>query len=164
MFEALEDAGFVTAAVNFTVYRGRVVHPAAVPLLGPVHGPRRFFFFNLWESDRTGAPLSWRRRANGSVDAYATAAARWLVTRDGFDFLVHYLSDYDYASHAAGPAGARAALRRADAALADLAAAAGGLEELLDRYALVVLSDHGQTPVREVAALQPRYVACRARS
>jgi hypothetical protein len=157
LFEALEDAGLVTAVVNFTVYRGRVVHPAAVPLLGPVRGPRRFFFYNLWESDRTGAPLSWRRRANGSVDAYAAAAARWLVTRDGFDFLVHYLSDYDYASHAAGPEGARAALRRADAGLADLVGAAGGLDDLLDRYALVVLADHGQTPVRDVAMLQPRY-------
>jgi Type I phosphodiesterase / nucleotide pyrophosphatase len=157
LFEALEDAGLVTAAVNFTVYRGRVAHAAAVPLLGPVHGPRRFFFYNLWESDRTGAPLSWRRRANGSVDAYATAAARWLVTRDGFDLLVHYLSDYDYASHAAGPEGARAALRRADIGLAELAGAAGGLDDLLDRYALVVLSDHGQTSVRDVAALQTRY-------
>jgi hypothetical protein len=157
LFEALEDTGLVTAAVNFTVYRGRVLHQAAVPLLGPVRGPQRFFFYNIWESDRTGAPLSWRRRANGSVDAYAAAAARWLVTRDGFDFLVHYLSDYDYASHAAGPDGARAALRRADAALADLVGAAGGLDELLDRYALVVLADHGQTPVRDVAMLQPLY-------
>jgi hypothetical protein len=157
LFEALEDAGLVTAAVNFTAYRGRVTHAATIPLLGPVQGPSRFFFYNLWESDRTGAPLSWRRRANGSVDAYATAAARWLVTRDGFDLLVHYLSDYDYASHAAGPEGARPALRRADASLADLVGAAGGLDELLDRYALVVLADHAQTPVHDVAALQPRY-------
>jgi hypothetical protein len=88
LFEALDDAGLATASVNFTVYRGRTTHEAAVPFLGPVRGPRRFFFYNLWESDRTGAPLSWRRRSNGSVDAYAAAAARWLVTRDGFDLLV----------------------------------------------------------------------------
>ena len=36
VFEALEDAGLVTAAVNFTAYRGRTPHPAAVPFLGTV--------------------------------------------------------------------------------------------------------------------------------
>jgi Type I phosphodiesterase / nucleotide pyrophosphatase len=157
MFEAVDDAGFATAAVNFTVYRGRTEHQAAVPFLGPVRGPRRFFFYNVWESDRTGAPLSWRSRSNGSVDAYAAATARWLVTRDGFDLLVYYLSDYDYASHADGPDGARAALRRADDALGELAIAAGGLDELLERYVLVVLADHGQTRVRDTAQLQRRY-------
>ena len=64
---------------------------------------RAFFFYNLFSSDRTGAPLSWRNRAAGSVDAYAAAVGRWLVTRDAFDFLLFYLSDYDYASHERGP-------------------------------------------------------------
>jgi len=88
IFEALEDASFVTAAVNFTAYRGRTLHRPTVPLLDPVLGPRRFFFYNLFESDPTGAPLSWRNRAAGTIDAYAAAVGRWLVTRDGFDFLV----------------------------------------------------------------------------
>ena len=80
-----------------------------MPFLGPVLGPERFFFYNLFQSERTGAPLSFRNRAAGSIDSYAAAVGRWLVTRDGFDFLLFYLSDYDYASHAAGPdaAGAR---------------------------------------------------------
>jgi len=103
IFEALEDAGLVTAAVNFTAYRGRVEHPSSLPLLGPASGPRRFFFYNLFQSDETGAPLSFRNRQAGSIDAYAAAVGRWLVTRDGFDFLLYYLSDYDYASHAQGP-------------------------------------------------------------
>ena len=75
VFEALEDAGLVTAAVNFTAYRGRTPHAAAVPFLGTVTGPTRFLFYNLWESDRTGAPLSWRSRSAGTVDAYAAAVA-----------------------------------------------------------------------------------------
>ena len=87
-------------------------------------GPQRFFFYGLWQSDRTGAPRSWRRQGSASVDAYAAAAGRWLVTRDGFDLLV-YLSDYDYAAHAGGPAGAREAVRRVDASLGELAIAAG---------------------------------------
>jgi hypothetical protein len=155
VYEALEDAGRVPAAVNITCYRGRTPHAARVPMLGgPVLGPRRFFFYNLFESDQTGAPRAWRNRAAGTVDDYATAVGRWLVTRDGFDFLVFYLSDYDYASHAHGPDAAHAELTRSDAALGALVEAAGGLDAFLERYALVVCSDHGQTRVERVAVLQ----------
>jgi hypothetical protein len=157
LFEALEDTGLVTATVNFTAYRGRVAHRSPVPLIGTVGGPRRFFFYNVFESDETGAPLSWRNRAGGSIDAYAAAVGRWLVTRDGFDFLLFYLSDFDWASHALGPDAAFEVLGRCDAAIGALAEAAGGLEGLLDRYALVVLSDHGQSPVRAVVRLEERF-------
>ena len=156
VFEALADAGLVTAAVNFTAYRGRTAHRASVPFLNDVLGPERFFFYNLFETDRTGAPLSWRNRARGSIDAYATAAARWLITRDGFDFLLFYLSDYDFASHASGPDTAHDVLVRCDAAVGSLAAAAGGVDGLLERYAVVVMSDHGQTPVTDVRDLRDR--------
>jgi len=114
VFEALEDAGYTTAAINFTCYRGRNRHASAVPAFTrrPAYGPKRFFFYNLFESDVTGAPLAVFGRSAGSVDAYAAAVGRWLVTRDGFDFLVHYLPDYDYASHAAGPGASEEALQR----------------------------------------------------
>jgi Type I phosphodiesterase / nucleotide pyrophosphatase len=158
VYEALEDAGLVPAAVNVTCYRGRTQHPARVPLLrGPVHGPRKFFFYNLFESDPTGAPRAWLNRAAGTVDDYAAAVGRWLVTRDGFDFLLFYLSDYDYASHVEGPDAAHATLARSDAALGSLVKAAGGLDAFLERYALVVCSDHGQTSVQRVASLQAAF-------
>jgi predicted AlkP superfamily pyrophosphatase or phosphodiesterase len=118
-----------------------------------VYGPKRFFFFSLYESDRTGAPLAIRNRALGSIDAYAAAVGRWLVTRDGFDLLVHYLPDYDFASHAAGPDSAHEALARSDAAIAALMDAAGGPDEFLERYAVVVCSDHGQSHVEYAARL-----------
>src|SRR2546430_9546306 len=128
VFEALEDAGYTTAAINFTCYRGRNRHASAVPAFTrrPAYGPKRFFFYNLFESDVTGAPLAVFGRSAGSVDAYAAAVGRWLVTRDGFDFLVHYLPDYDYASHAAGPGASEEALQRSDAAIWALVEAAGG--------------------------------------
>jgi len=151
LFEALADAGLETAAVNFTAYRGRTAHRASVPFLGRVRGPEQFYFYNLFRGPRTGAPLSFRNRARGSVDAYAAAVGRWLVTRDGFDFLLFYLSDYDYASHVEGPDAADAVLRRSDDAIGGLIAAAGGLDGFLERYAVIVLSDHGQTRVRQVA-------------
>ena len=157
LFEALADAGLETAAVNFMAYRGRTRHRGGLPFLGAVNGPQRFFFYNLFQSERTGAPLSWRNRAAGTVDAYAAAVGRWLVTRDGFDFLLYYLSDYDYASHERGPDVAFEVLARCDDAIAALATAAGGVDDLLERYAVLVMSDHGQTRVRDVASLGERF-------
>src|SRR5213595_302120 len=157
VYEALEDAGHVAAAVNITCYRGRHRHLTTLPGVGgAAYGPSRFFFYGLFESDRTGAPFAVRSRRAGSIDAYATAVGRWLVTRDGFDFLAYYLSGYDFASHEGGPDGAAAqlALEQVDAAVGALLEAAGGPDEFLERYAVVLLSDHGQTNVEQVARLE----------
>ena len=166
MFEALEDAGLQPGAINFTCYRGRTRHPIKLPALArrnrwyeAVYGPTHFFYFNLFESERTGAPLAIRSRVEGSIDEYAVAVGRWLVTRDAFDFLVFYLPDYDYASHQVGPDRALDALERTDGSLGGLLEAAGGPEAFLERYAVVVTSDHGQTPVERVARLQDAFPA-----
>ena len=158
VFEALESAGLVSAAVNMVCYRGPARHAPLVPWLNrPAYGPSRFFYFNLFESDVTGAPLAVRTRARGSVDDYARMVGRWLVTRDGFDFLVFYLPDYDYASHASGPEAAHAALAHADRAISTLLEAAGGPEEFLERYAVLLCSDHGQTRVDRAVRLQDAF-------
>jgi type I phosphodiesterase/nucleotide pyrophosphatase len=157
VFEALEDAGLVTAAVNITCYRGRHRYLPTLPGVSrAAYGPRRFFFYGLFESDRTGAPFAVRNRRGGSVDSYAAAVGRWLVTRDGFDFFAFYLSGYDFASHASGPEGEAAdrALEQSDAAIGALFDAAGGPDEFLERYAVMLLSDHGQTAVEHVARLE----------
>ena len=154
VYEALEDAGLVAAAINITCYRGRTRYLPKLPgVTKAAYGPKRFFYYSLFESDRTGAPLAVRNRAGGSVDAYAAATGRWLVTRDGFDFLAYYLSDYDYASHVHGPEATHAALARVDAAVSALMAAAGGPDEFLERYAVILCSDHGQTAVTQAAQL-----------
>ena len=158
VYEALEDAGLTAAAVNVTCYRGRTRHKPLLPWLRrPAFGPKRFFFFNLYESDVTGAPVAVFGRSGGSIDAYAAAVGRWLVTRDGFDFLLYYLPDYDFASHARGPDAAHEALARSDAAIGALIEAAGGPDEFLERYDVIVCSDHGQTPVERVASLQSSF-------
>ncbi len=158
VFEALDDAGLVTAAVNFTCYRGRTVHRTTLPGVSRrASGPKRFFYYNLFESDVTGAPLAVRRRSAGTIDSYAAAVGRWLVTRDGFDFLVYYLSDYDYASHVLGPEGAAVKLADADVAVAALLDAAGSWDAFLERYDVLVCSDHGQTAVRRADPLERAY-------
>ncbi len=156
VYEALESSGLVAAAVNITCYRGGTRYAPTLPwVTKPAYGPKRFFFYGLFESDETGAPLAIRDRAGGSVDAYAAAVGRWLVTRDGFDFLAYYLSDFDYASHAHGPAGAEdVALARVDAAIQTLLDAAGGGDAFLERYAVMLVADHGQTKVGRAARLE----------
>jgi arylsulfatase A-like enzyme len=155
LFEALEDAGLTTAAINITCYRGRTPHLPTLPAIPiPAYGPKRFFYYNLFESDATGAPLAVFARAAGSIDGYAASVGRWLVTRDGFDFLAFYLPDYDFASHVSGPDAAHDALARADAAVGALLDAAGGIDDFLERYAVVLCSDHGQTHVAEHSELR----------
>jgi hypothetical protein len=155
VYEALEDAGLTTAAVNITCYRGKRAHLPLVPgLTRPAYGPREFFFYSLFESEVTGAPVAVFGRSTGSIDAYAGYVGRWLVTRDGFDLLVYYLPDYDFASHALGPGGSQEALARSDAAVGALIEAAGGPDEFLERYAVIVCSDHGQTPVDRAVSLE----------
>jgi Type I phosphodiesterase / nucleotide pyrophosphatase len=158
VYETLEDAGLTAAAVNVTCYRGRTRHLPLLPgLVRPAHGPKRFFFYNLFESDVTGAPVAVFGRAAGSIDAYAAAVGRWLVTRDGFDFLLYYLPDYDFASHAFGPGATHEALSRSDDAIGALIGAAGGPDEFLERYAVIVCSDHGQTGVERAVSLQASF-------
>jgi Type I phosphodiesterase / nucleotide pyrophosphatase len=156
IFETLENEGLVTAAVNITCYRGHTKHVPTLPwVTKAAYGPTRFFYYSLFESDRTGAPLAVRNRAAGSIDVYAAAVGRWLVTRDGFDMLAYYLSDFDYASHAYGPEGAEdVALERTDAAIQALIDSAGGGDAFFERYAVVLLSDHGQTRVTRAAPLE----------
>jgi Type I phosphodiesterase / nucleotide pyrophosphatase len=158
IFEALEDAGLTAAAVNTACYRGRTRYRPTVPgLVPPVNGPKRFFYYGLFESDPTGAPMAIRNRAEGSVDAYAAAVGRWLVTRDGFDFLFYYLPDYDFASHAFGPDATPEALARSDAAVEALMEAAGGPDEFLDRYSVILCADHAQTKVERSVKLQDTF-------
>jgi predicted AlkP superfamily pyrophosphatase or phosphodiesterase len=161
VYEAIDDAGLVAAAVNITCYRGRTRYLPTLPwVTKPAYGPKRFYFYGLFESDQTGAPFAVHNRAGGSTDAYASAVGRWLVTRDGFDFLAYYLSDFDYSSHVHGPEGAEdVALARIDAAVQSLLDAAGGGDAFLERYAVVLASDHGQTTVDRTARLQTPFAS-----
>ena len=155
IFEAVEDAGMVAASVNFPVWRGRVRHTFKHPLLGrfarrtgfmdAAYGPSQFYFGELFASERTGAPPSLG--VGGRNDANAAAVGRWLVARDGFDFLLFYLPETDSAGHRGGDALRPAAVAGADDAIETLMSAAGGVEPFLERYAVVLCADHGQSAI-----------------
>jgi Type I phosphodiesterase / nucleotide pyrophosphatase len=155
LFEAVEDAGMIAASVNFPVWRGRVRHSFKYPMLArfarrtgfmdAAYGPSQFYFGELFATERTGAPPSLG--VGGRNDANAAAVGRWLVARDGFDFLLFYLPETDSAGHRGGDALRPAAVAGADSAIATLMSAAGGVEPFLERYAVVLCADHGQSPI-----------------
>ena len=76
------------------------------------------------------------------------------MTRDGFDFLFLYLYETDAAQHRGGDA--IGAVEQADASLGLLVEAAGGWDQFLERYAVMVVADHSQSAVeRAVDAQEP---------
>ncbi len=157
VFESLDDAGFETAAVNTYVMRGRTRHPITRPtarrlarrvgVADAVYGPKRYFLGDLFFSDATGAPMN----LGSGVDRHGGQVGRWLVTRDGFDFLFFYLYETDAAQHRGGDV--MGAVAGADHGIELLVEAAGGRERFLDRYAVVMVADHSQSPIREAVDL-----------
>src|SRR5437763_3186369 len=53
VYEALEERGLTTAAINITCYRGRHRHLPTIPGAPAANGPKPFSFYSLYESHRT---------------------------------------------------------------------------------------------------------------
>ena len=157
LFEALADAGLATAAVNFTAYRGRTPHRANVPFLGTVRGPERFYFYNLFQSraDRCAALLPEARGRHRR----RLRRRRRPVARDPRRLRLPPLLPLRLRLRLACGRARRgpAVLARCDEAVGGLVRAAGGLDAFVERYAVIVMSDHGQSSVREVARLGDRF-------
>jgi hypothetical protein len=71
------------------------------------------------------------------------------VEHDLFDFMLFSLPDNDAYSHRNGPHAQVTSLAAADRQLERLMHAAGGPDEFLEQYAVIVTSDHSQAPVEE---------------
>ena len=154
VFEALADAGLATAAVNFTAYRGRTLHRAAVPFLGTVRGPERFYFYNLFRVGADGCAALVPQPRGGHHRR--VRRRRRPLARDPGRLRLPPLLPLRLRLRVARrrartppPTCSRGATRRS----AGSSRAAGGLDEFLERYAVVVMSDHGQTAVTDVARL-----------
>jgi hypothetical protein len=155
VFETLDDAGVRTACTTYLVYRGRHLHEPrrdglltrlASPLMRhPVHGPRELFYADIFAS--RDAPCSAVLGMPGIRDRHSACVGAYLVEHDLFDMLLLSLPDNDWYSHKHGPDAQVRSLAAADAHLARVLEAAGGLEEFLAEHALVVLGDHAQAPI-----------------
>ncbi len=156
VFEHLDDAGLRTACTTWLIYRGRTRHEPsgasvyrriaeAAQFRHPVYGARELFYADLFDSRETGCTSALgmpgqRDRHTGCVGAY-------LVEHDLFDFMLFSLPDNDTYSHKAGPDGQVRSIAEADRALERIMHVAGGVDEFLEKHAVIVMSDHSQTKV-----------------
>jgi len=156
VFEHLDDAGLRTAGTTYLIYRGRHRHEPsgasmyrrvaeAAQFRHPVWGPEEFFYADLFDSRDTGCTASLGMP--GQRDRHSACVGAHLVEHDLFDFLLFSLPDNDTFSHRYGPAESVQSIAGADRALEQLMEPAGGPDEFLSEHAVVVMSDHSQTPV-----------------
>jgi len=158
LFEQLDDAGLRTACTPFLIYRGR--HRHQVSLEGLLRravdatrlkfrhhtwGPAELFYGDLYASRETPCKST---SIPGNRDGYSACCAAELAKADGFDFLLFSLPDNDNYSHRHGPEASVESIAKADHCFGKLVEACGGLDPFLDEYALILLADHAQTPVR----------------
>jgi hypothetical protein len=157
LFERLDDAGVRTACTPFLIYRGR--HRHQVSLEGLLRravettrlkfrhhtwGPAELFYGDLYASREVPCKST---SIPGSRDGYSACVAAELERAAAYDFLLFSLADNDNYSHRHGPEASVESIAKADRCFAKLVEAGGGLEAFLGAHALILLSDHAQTPV-----------------
>jgi hypothetical protein len=173
LFEALHDRGFDGACVNFPVRRGPHTHPVRMKTiegylmggryLGPsVQGPKEYFMGDLFYSRDTGFS---GRKANGGVlrsvginDDYAARVGAMLLKERAAPFNLVYFFKGDSIAHHHGLSAQRQWLTTAEEYVARIFRAGGGVERVLEDYAVLALSDHGHAPLLP----KSRYVDLRA--
>ena len=156
VFERLDDAGLRTACTTYLIYRGRTRHePSSDSRLGrlataaqfrhPVWGSRELFYADLFDSRNTGCTSTLG--LPGQRDQHTGCVGAYLVEHDLFDFLLFSLPDNDTHSHRYGPEAQVRSIAGADRALERIVHVAGGIDAFLEDHAVIVLSDHSQTPI-----------------
>jgi predicted AlkP superfamily pyrophosphatase or phosphodiesterase len=158
VFESLDDADVRTAGTTYLIYRGRYEHEVAnesalarivtaTLFRRTIDGPRELFYADIYASRRTGC--RGQLGLPGARDQHTGCVGSYLVEHDLCDFMLYSLPDNDVYSHRNGPHAQVTSLAAADRQLERLMHAAGGPDEFLDQYAVIVCSDHSQAPVEE---------------
>jgi Type I phosphodiesterase / nucleotide pyrophosphatase len=162
LFEQLDDAGLRTACTTYLIYRGRHRHAPSVDsryrriaeaaqFRHATWGARELFYADLFDSRGTGC--SSTLGMPGQRDRHAGCVGAQLVEQDLFDFLLLSLPDNDTLSHRYGPEAQPTSIAEADRAIERLTHAAGGIDAFLDDHAVIVMSDHSQSPVEHTINL-----------
>jgi hypothetical protein len=158
VFEHLDDAGVRTACTTYLIYRGRTRHESsgdsvyrriaeAAQFRHAVYGASELFYADLFDSRNTGCTSTLG--LPGQRDQHTGCVGAYLVEHDLFDFLLFSLPDNDTHSHRVGPEGQVRSIGEADRALERIMHVAGGVDRFLEDHAVIVMSDHSQTEVRE---------------
>ena len=165
VYESLDDAGIRTGGTTFLITRGRHRHRlardrtatrlAATLMRAPMMGPKELFFADLVATQPT--PCRSRFGHPGMRDQHAGCVSAHLVEHDLVDFLLLSLPDNDTHSHEHGPDAQVESIAAADAEIARVAEAGGGLDRFLAEWAVVVASDHCHALVERRADPRPAF-------
>jgi hypothetical protein len=158
VFEIVEDAGFRAACTTYLIFRGRHRHEAdetgpytriakAAQFRHAVWGPTELFYADLFASRQTECRSTLGMP--GQRDRHSGCVAAHLVEHDLFDFMLLSLPDNDTHSHRYGPYAQTSSIVEADRAIERMMHAGGGIDTFLEDHAVVVLSDHSQTPIEQ---------------
>jgi hypothetical protein len=162
LFERLHELGVEGACVNFPIRRGPYRHRVRIRTLEgvanvgelldtTVDGPKEYYMGDLFYSRDLG--LHGRRgsgglrRQAGINDAYAAKVGAALLREGAEPFTLVYFFEADSLAHHRGLAAQRRYLGTLDGYVAEMLEAGGGIERVLEEYAVLVISDHGHTPL-----------------
>ena len=158
VFETLDDADVRTAGTTYLIYRGRHHHEVSnetalarivtsTLFRRTIDGPRELFYADLYSSRRTGC--RGQLGMPGVRDQHTGCVGAYLVEHQLFDFMLFSLPDNDAWSHKNGPHAQVTSIAAADRQIERLMHAGGGPDAFLDKYAVIVTSDHSQAAVEE---------------
>jgi hypothetical protein len=158
IFERLEASGIRAACTTYMIYRGPHEHEFIGTGLGGMlagatgmsrrtHGPSQLIYGDIFDS--LGTPCRSSFGVPGRRDQHSACAAIELIKQDAYDFLLLSLPDNDNYSHRVGPEGQVRSIARADLEIQRVIDAAGGYRQFIDTHAMIVVSDHSHSKVKE---------------
>ena len=169
LFEDLHDRGIDGACVNFPIRRGPHSHQVRMKTIGgylkgsrylspAVDGPKEYYMGDLFYSRQTDFSgrkgIGGMRRSVGINDEYAARIGAMLVREKAVPFNLVYFFKGDSIAHHKGLAAQRRYLATADGYVGRIFEAGGGVEQVLEDYAVLALSDHGHDPLLTEAPLR----------
>jgi hypothetical protein len=163
LFETLHALGIEGACVNYPIRRGPYRHRLRMKTLESVanvgtlldttvRGPKEYYMGDLFYSRDLG--LHGRqgsgglRRQVGINDEYAAKVGAILLGERAEPFTLVYFFEGDSLAHHEGIAAQRRYVGTLDGYVAEMFEAGGGVDRVLDDYAVLVVADHGHTPLR----------------
>jgi Type I phosphodiesterase / nucleotide pyrophosphatase len=162
LFERLHEIGIEGACVNYPIRRGPYRHRVRMKTLESVanvgelldttvSGPKEYYMGDLFYSRDLG--LHGRRgsgglrRQVGINDEYAAKVGAALLKEKAEPFTLIYFFEGDSLAHHEGLSAQRRYVGTLDGYVREMLEAGGGIEEVLEEYAVLVISDHGHTPL-----------------
>jgi hypothetical protein len=162
--EQLDRLNFVTASINFMIFRGPYRHemrpgPAKRLLFfrrngsRSVYGPKEHYFADVitGPSRACSKLLSARgfEKRIRATDAWASCVTRELLEKRAADMILFYLHENDHSSHRRGPGSQVDSLADTDRHIAHVLDAFGSWDRALEDVGFVVTADHSQSPVSD---------------